>query len=95
MVWVETMSEFRDSQEIIECQKECYVSRRVHEIHDSKIGISHHIADEVRCPLNREVVEGCFDCDYTDILSRCCYPVNIMEAIHDGKARPWEEGDDE
>jgi len=66
------------------------------QLHDSKIRVPHRKVSHGDCPLEnpRSVPEGCLSCDFTDTIGRCCFPVNIMEGIKDGRLLPWEEGDD-
>ena len=66
------------------------------QLHDSKIRVPHRKVASGDCPLDnpRVVPDGCLACDFTDIIGRCCYPVNINEGIKDGRLLPWEEGDD-
>ena len=90
------MSEFKDSFDIQTERSRCYVSPRVQEIYDRKVGIPHHFVKAGGvCPIKRQVPSGCHPCEYTDLVGRCAFPLAIDELIKDGKARPWEEGDDE
>ena len=89
------MSEFKDSFDIQTERSRCYVSPRVQAIHDKKMWVSHVKVEKCPMPNPRSAPECCLDCDFTDIISRCCYPVNINEGIKEGKLLPWEEGDDE
>lgn len=40
------------------------------------------------CPIGRLISSGCFDCDYTDIIGYCVYPVKINVEIAEGRALP-------
>ena len=62
------------------------------QLHDSKIRVPHRKVK--KCAIGYAIPERCLSCDFTDLIGRCCYPVNIMEGIKDGTLLPWEEGDD-
>ena len=90
------MSQFKDSLDIQLERMRCYVSPRVQGIHSRKVGVPHHLVTAGGpCPIKRQIPSGCHPCEYTDLIGRCAFPVNIGAEIEAGRARPWEDGDDE